>query len=397
MEPGDDTQRTGAMRAVGAGPSRLRSLDGLRGVAAVIVLLHHAALLNASVSNVYLNPAAPLSPTAIVLTRTPLQLLTSGEEAVLVFFVLSGLVVALPAIRGPFDWLAYYPRRVLRIVLPVVASVVLAAVLVLASLHPASQATSSWSGNYSFDSLDWRQVVRTADLLLGDVAINNPLWSLRYEILFSILLPLYIVMARAWSRRVWIPIVGVVVVMIVGYLVQDPNLQYLPIFLLGTVLAVRLDDVRIAVARWTAGRRAWIGVATTIIALLAIDARWILRPIRPTSATLGEVGFVVSVFGAAALVVVVASWGPAVRVFETRLVQWLGRISFSLYLVHAPILLAASTWLHGLPWWAGGLLGIPIAVIVAALFCRFVEQPAHRLARSVGRRLVQRDVGSPPQ
>ncbi|MDA4895261.1 acyltransferase family protein, partial [Streptomyces sp. MS2A] len=101
---------------------RITGLDGLRGVAALVVLLYHASL----VARPWLDPAAWTT-----LTETPLKLLLAGTESVLIFFVLSGIVVALPALRGGFDWARYYPARLLRLYVPVAAALLFAAALIV--------------------------------------------------------------------------------------------------------------------------------------------------------------------------------------------------------------------------------------------------------------------------
>jgi peptidoglycan/LPS O-acetylase OafA/YrhL len=63
-------------------------------------------------------PAQGLLITA--LSYTPLHLVWAGPEAVLVFFVLSGLVLsAATQGRSDFRWSAYYPSRLMRLYLPV--------------------------------------------------------------------------------------------------------------------------------------------------------------------------------------------------------------------------------------------------------------------------------------
>ncbi len=57
----------------------------------------------------------------------------------LVFFVLSGLVVALPALRKGFSWRAYYPARLARLYLPIWGSLALAAALVLLIPRPPAK------------------------------------------------------------------------------------------------------------------------------------------------------------------------------------------------------------------------------------------------------------------
>lgn len=89
-------------------------------------------------------------------------------------------------------------------------------------------------------------------------------------------------------------------------------------------------------------------------------------------------------------VVVLAIGSPlARRVLETRWSQWLGRVSFSLYLVHVPVITALGYLLGERRWWLVILLALPASLLLSALFHRVVEVPTHRLARGVGRRMAR--------
>jgi peptidoglycan/LPS O-acetylase OafA/YrhL len=69
------------------------------------------------------------------------------------------------------------------------------------------------------------------------------------------------------------------------------------------------------------------------------------------------------------------------RLVETAVPQWLGRISYSLYLTHWLVLEAAIGSLG--PW--GGVAAIPAAFLVAWLVWLAVERPSIRAARRIGR------------
>lgn len=79
---------------------RVRALDGIRGLAAVVVVVHHTFLVSPLLANPYQNPY-DVRPGTIAwwATYTPLHLFWDGTEAVFVFFVLSGFVLSLPLAR----------------------------------------------------------------------------------------------------------------------------------------------------------------------------------------------------------------------------------------------------------------------------------------------------------
>jgi peptidoglycan/LPS O-acetylase OafA/YrhL len=97
------------------------------------------------------------------------------------------------------------------------------------------------------------------------------------------------------------------------------------------------------------------------------------------------------------LVAAVLLWRPLQVGLMTGLCQFLGRVSFSLYLVHVPVLCALAGVL--LPRWAPALgynaasaalagLVLAVSLALAALGTRFVDRPAVALARRAGRTAV---------
>jgi peptidoglycan/LPS O-acetylase OafA/YrhL len=364
-------------------PNRFRSLDGLRGVAALIVVFHHCLLALPAAANL---TAIPAVGTPIWwLEFTPLKLLTAGNEAVLIFFVLSGFVLALPVLRSrSYDWVGYYFRRTLRLYLPVVASIAFAAVLIYA--HPQRSGNgSSWVDTYSVKSPDWGLFLRALDIFEPANAVNNPLWTLRWEMIFSLSLPLF-VFGAVLVRKRWVPVLlGAIVLVTLGTLKDVSFLLYLPVFFCGAVLAVNADRL----LEWSTrirGRRgvsfAWLGLLLGGATLLI--AHWLLQPFLLHAVVLDEVLLALSFVGASVIVAVAFLWRPFEAALTIAPIRWLGRVSFSLYLVHVPIILAAANIFGRGHWLMTIAVAIPVSLVVAELFARFVEQPAHRLSKRVG-------------
>lgn len=91
--------------------SRYLQIDGIRGLAALTVVISHFTLLT------------PL----LGLRHTPLRLVSGGHEAVILFFVLSGFVLSLQFESGrTFTYGEYAIRRICRIFIPYIVSIAVA-------------------------------------------------------------------------------------------------------------------------------------------------------------------------------------------------------------------------------------------------------------------------------
>lgn len=373
-------------RAVARG--RITSLDGVRGIAALIVLVHHSALLAPTVARAYLHPDEghpALGSATWWLLETPLHLFVAGQEAVLVFFVLSGVVLTLPAMRAGFDWFGYFPRRILRLGLPVAGAVVLSTVITVIAPQQLDGERSEWLTRQLLPGFTGVQSVRALDLLAGSYVIDNPLWSLRYELFFSLLLPLAVLVAfvstSGWRRA--LVVVGACVVAAVGWATGANAFAYLPAFALGAMLVPlvpRLLENR--PGGW--GRVGLLGAwAVAFVCYLAYWIAWWLG-VAPGPAD--GVLRAASILGAAAIVGLVMATPVTRTVLAWRPSLWAGRISFSLYLVHVPIIAGAARFLPAERWYLAPLIGIPLSILVAMLFTRWIEEPSHRLSRAAGLR-----------
>jgi peptidoglycan/LPS O-acetylase OafA/YrhL len=360
--------------------TRVPALDGLRGVAASIVVIHHLVLSTVpSIANSYRGRGG----TGVADVLSPLSVLWSGPAFVIVFFVLSGLVLALPASRGKrFNPAAYYPARMIRLYVPVWGALILAAVLhEVYARHASAEAT--WWINAHATGIVLGPAAHDASLVFGTggFGLTSVLWSLRWEVIFSLLLPLFIWLART-SRRWHLPLAAISFAVIIGS-GSHQVAHYLPTFLLGTLIAFNLETIR-EWPRKLAARPALYRVIKSGLVIGALGLLGCSRWVHATSTT-GQ-GLVAALVAAGAVLAVLCPLlHPGVaRALETRPAQWLGARSFSLYLVHEPVIVTLA-FVLGFP--ALGILALPAVIaslLVAEVFYRAVERPSHRLARALG-------------
>jgi peptidoglycan/LPS O-acetylase OafA/YrhL len=233
----------------------------------------------------------------------------------------------------------------------------------------------SWWINAHAANTTLGMVGRDAALLFNSSLLDSPLWSLRWEVTFSLLLPLYVWIAVTWRGGSWLKILAALLLVGIGSKTGHASLLYLPVFALGVVLAAKRG--RIAAAMTSLGTGIWWGIAVAAALLMSVDSmfvrapEWITRPLRSAAAGL--------------IVVIFLGCRSAAAFACHRSIQWLGRISFSLYLVHEPIVVTADRLLPGANVLEILVIAVPISLLVAAAFHRLLERPSLAVSRWMGR------------
>lgn len=323
-------------------------LEGLRGLAIALVLLAHAHVPGLRV----------------------------GLYGVDVFFVLSGFLIT----RTLMTWtssgadlrrryVGFLLRRVARLVSALLVALLLVAGWVLVDDVARGGTCLALAATYSMDL-----PVADARSCTGPLHIT---WSLAAEQQFYLLWPLVLVplagSARP-ARRVLLAYGGLVAVG-TSVVVIDPRVaDWLNYFPLGRPLAL-LPGAALALAGPVRGRVR--GVIWLVPAGLVAVA--VLLP-RVTQVALGP-----RVAVPTALLVRDLRSGPS-RVgalLGGRLLTHLGRISYSLYLVHLLALYVTRELVPGL---AGDVVGCVVALVAAELLYRGVEEPCRRRGYALLRR-----------
>ena len=361
-------------------------LDTMRAVGALLVVVTHCAFnAGAYARHGVLGP-----------------LMARSDVGVALFFVLSGFLLSrqwllAAATGGTTPRLRrYVVHRFLRIV-PAYAVVAVLALLLLPSNEP------------------FRGVARwTSVLTLSDIYLHERLpygltqtWSLTTEIAFYVLLPLLMLLAtgrgrRLGHRRVAVFLVVLVAVNVVWLLWLSARIpghpprvnEWLPAYLTWFAAGIGLSHVEIAgrgtrVHRWLSALAASPGSCWLLaLGLLLVATTPVAGPtlLVPATAAAGLTKNIVYVL-VATLVVLPGVLGPRGTAYERRMshrsLRHLGAVSYSLFLVHMPVLQLVM-WLTGYELFAGHLvqillLTLALSLVAAELLYRLVELPALRL------------------
>ncbi|MBF8191173.1 acyltransferase [Nonomuraea sp. K274] len=381
-------------------PSRLAWLDALRGIGALAVVWEHLTTW-----------AMPwLRPTSI----------NVGVYGVLVFFLVSGYIIPVSLERHG-DLRAFWIGRLFRLYPLYLAVIALA--LALAWWIPIRAAVPR----------DASAVAAHATMLIDVVGVGgvlNTMWTLSYEMVFYLVVAaLFVTGVR--DRRGLLPLLFGLVSIVTGVLVTGPTLSGgWPAWLSFAAFAVGLAAVIAGRARTVAacllgvmalalvllgGGVPWFGAAilAVMFAGTAIH-RWergegplwpvgiaaLLVALTPLWAVNAGWWWVQPDVWGLTIVLTAVSFAAAMAWRHRRvpaLLTWLGAISYSLYLVHLPILLvlmrvAGEMRRAPLPAQLGvGVLFLAVLLPGSWLTYRYIEQPARRLGRRLTGRYAPSD------
>jgi peptidoglycan/LPS O-acetylase OafA/YrhL len=375
----------------------LEFLDGARGLAAAYVVLHHI-WLTAYPKLATLRPC-DLCRDAPIWTHGLLW----GQLAVAIFIVVSGFSLALVPLRHGNrlndGFRTYIARRAFRIIPPYWAALLLSCLVIIAV-----------TGEYTGNTVDIKSVVVHALLVqnvIDSAKPNAAFWSIAVEWQIYFVMPLLLLLWRRWGGAAMVGLTSAVVVTTYlvgshhGVLANASGLDatalaplskllylrphFLALFAFG-VAAAHAATMRSQLGRSLVPKAALCGAMLALLLLFAV-------PVDRVEANYFWIDLVVG--GAFALSL--ASWSlrpsSAIAQWLSRpSLRWLGASSYSLYLIHVPVLeliyfvgIAPHVQSPGARFAAMLLLVLPCAVLSSRLFWHLFERPfmKHRSLRAL--------------
>ena len=338
-------------------PDYVASLDGLRGIAALMVAYGHAGYFG----------WVPLVRGAATI-------------GVLLFFFLSGFLMGhhylpdsltgLPGKRALRYWAAFLLRRFLRVYPPYLFAPVFGYLLLMPQLPPAFQATGDGQGVSII-----RELAKLA-ALKGDLGIY---WTIKVEIFFYLLYPfvisvcllfrnttaaLFLVFAALTFFKIPVPLPG-------------QWAGFTSVFVAGAFTAVLTKEKRVWLEDRLTHPNALAAGSLLVLALVV----GLTSQSNPTQQSIWKFQWLFALLFFVMFVSLIGSNGGIRRTLSSRPSLALGRVSYSLYLVH---IIAYQFVVKYIP---AEFRGMPIAVVVlfvlTSICYLLAEKPFLRLSRSV--------------
>jgi peptidoglycan/LPS O-acetylase OafA/YrhL len=317
------------MNAKATSSRHIAALDGLRGVAIILVLLNHAVFVSAR--------------------------FFPGWSGVDLFFVLSGYLITgrLLATRDRPNYLAnFYRNRALRI-LPLYYAVIIGFFLVVhlfvqkKNLPEFSVYIDHWKGFLVFTQ-NWTYIrygfPKNRSLI--------PLWSLAVEEQFYLIWPLVVLAISSATAR-WKIFAGLIILILITrtafclYYPSSNSLNYYNTFfradalLIGSLLC-QLHNSNIKL------NNGWMKLGALVLLTVFIAAGLILHNVNFDNPFYGTIGYtLLALFFACILhLAVVPGSGKIAGFLRLPFLRYCGKISYGLYLFHDPIIQAAGTKIY---------------------------------------------------
>ncbi|HEF4758235.1 TPA: acyltransferase [Pseudomonas putida] len=316
---------------------------------------------------------------SVVIFHLGTGLLSGGFVGVDIFFVISGFLISkiiyTETASGNFSITNFYVRRVRRILPGLLSVIIVCSIFAGYLLYPSELvsyaksaiATALFSANiYFYSTLNY----------FGQSAVEIPLlhlWSLGVEEQFYILFPLLaITMASSPQRNLRIVILTLLAASLVSsvwLLVIDPSAAFylLPFrafeMLIGSALA--LPKRRISLGKLSSAIACAVGLACIAIAIFCYDKTTLFPGLAALLPCLG-----------AALIIYSGEQenGVSKKVLGNSYLASIGKISYSLYLVHWPIIVFGKRAFPHTDEYTFAALAFALSIFLAYLNYKYIEQ-----------------------
>jgi peptidoglycan/LPS O-acetylase OafA/YrhL len=309
--------------------NHILALDGIRGLAILMVLYHHLFWSNPDSGNRvfdFLN-----------------AIRASSFAGVNLFFALSGFLITgilLDTVASPNFFKTFYARRALRI-FPLYYGVLLGLLLLTRPLHFVWNGWQYFYLTYSTNFALWPR----GPLLLQPISIDH-LWSLQVEEQFYLVWPLILYRIRSLRSLIRLSIVACIATLLIRIVLvaERPYLNnvYLPYSLTFSCVDNLLFGCCLCALLRTSLRQQVLDFAPRIFALCALALTVAAIPNHgldwTTSIFIPTVGF--SLIGISCAALIAMSLRPGSRTkqfFNQPILRFFGKYSYGLYVFHYPL------------------------------------------------------------
>ncbi|WP_265577145.1 acyltransferase family protein [Pseudomonas protegens] len=374
---------------------RVNFLDGLRGWAALVVLIAHlnAFLLDpaiyskGAIFDSFTDGNYLASALAFILNVTP-----DGSLAVQIFFVLSGYALSVSYLKPGREGLALaVVSRYFRLMMPIFIVAIITYLVAAAGLFFNIEAVSikerysGWIYAFYTNPISFINAIKFSlyDVFFKGVSektLNPPLWTMRVELIGSFVIYAYLFFFRSGSRVHW-PVAALLALFfawnqsfylcfISGYLIAEVNKRF-PL----DIVASKIRSVE--------------AISLLLLCFVVVFSYFV------KGAPYNNYGSLIAI----GVVLFVSYSKVASGLLSNSVSRFLGTISFPLYLIHVPVIFSMSCLMF-VGFYKSGIdqiASIYLNIILTVVFCLVissllvpVERRTMRWSKNIGRFILGR-------
>ncbi len=362
-------------------------MDGLKGLACVLIFIHHFCLCFFPAIHFGTGAPSHLGGVDTAMAQSPFSFLLNGNFLVALFCTVSGVVISMQIMQMEdrtrlADVVA---KRYFRLMLPLLP--IALAVLLLSNLGGFSNLTvagetgSQWAAAYYGAPISPLEALRSAFVrtwFFGDDTLSTAFWMLSKLFFGTFLSVILSVIAWKYNRRTWV-LYAVSSFLLLGFS------ELMAAFVLGTLLAwLVINQPNVL--------RPAVGLPLLLLGLLLGAYP---SGVMPTN-LYRHLDFLTyidwHILGAFFTLFGIFSCKAPQKVLSIPPLRWLGGCSYAVYLLHIPLLFSLSTslflWTRE-PLGYLGSVGVSLAVsavlliFLSYLYARYVERGCDWVQRRI--------------
>ncbi|MED1205214.1 acyltransferase family protein [Heyndrickxia acidicola] len=365
---------------------RYDQLDSVRGIAAILVFFNH-------ISMVTVTPLIAL----FFSFYFPLNMLFQGDAAINVFFILSGFVLFLPYTYGdapPYG--IYLVKRFFRVYLPYLLAIVISMILYVCFSKGGIPQLSSWFNAMWTHPLTLHNFFEHI-ILIGNFnsdLFNNAIWYLVQDMRISIVYPFIAIIIFRYNWKL-VFFIGFSLSIISGlnnlfhweksfgyHTTFFFTLQYINMVIVGSIVAKHLHDLE----KFYRALTKYAKMILLIISFISINYNQFATILSNYARIyyFGEAASDYSVALGTGILIIIALFSPTAKMLLLfKPLCHLGKISYSLYLYHLPVLFTLIYSLYNrLPLWLIFSISIPVTLFIAYYAWLFIETPSLKMGKN---------------
>ncbi len=358
------------------------------------VVVYHAKFILWSGGTEYLTKHPRTSWSVFDYIKFGIDLITTaGSQMVMIFFVLSGFFIAmtLENARGSFvqRLQQFYLVRFIRIYIPYIASIIIGVGVLLCIrqfvpdlLHADTAREFNNRLVTANDNLDFSNFLKSLLFLKNEeyIGFNFAYWSLLYEGIFYLIIPFVFLRKRVYLFVSFLLFVGgafIITMYNPGEIYMRYLFEYNFYFALGQFIYIYKEQI---LAKFDGRNYKTILMAAALVSFVLFDALALAKQHFWSGIVAG-----ISVF---CLIVVFLKYDFK-KTWLIKGIIKLGEVSYSLYLVHLPVLILMYSLIfmytkelifYNRIWYVAGVL---FSVVAGVLLYKAVEKPSMNLINRI--------------